>query len=138
MVWAKMMRLEKDIEDLNLDFSDRCIDKPKALQNLVYEFQLNGDSSGASSLESLDFGYDDGFFFDHQLDFPAINIPKTELEIKTETEKLQCDVTNNVKEVKADNEVAETTNMDKKLIEVSKQLYIHIHQQILFKIYSPL
>ena len=78
VVWAKMMGLENDIEDLNLDFSDRCIDKPKVLKNLAYEFRFNGESSGASSLESLDFGYDDGFIYDHQLDFPAIHIEKDE------------------------------------------------------------
>ena len=78
------MKIEKDVEDLNLDFSDRSIDKPKALKNLVYEFHLNGDSSGASSLESLDFGYDDGYIFDHQLEFPAVHI-EVEKELKSGT-----------------------------------------------------
>ena len=76
------MKFDKDVEDLNLDFSDRSIDKPKPFQNLVYEFRLNGDSSGASSLESLDFGYDDGFIFDHQLDFPAVCVQKDEPEVE--------------------------------------------------------
>lgn len=109
------MKLENDVEDLNLDFSDRRIDKPKAFQNLVYEFRLNGDSSGASSLESLDFGYDDGYIFDHQLDFPAIRIQKEEPEVTNITDKDQT-VTSEVEKEKEDNktenEVIETPAVD--------------------------
>ena len=79
------MGLENEVEDLNLDFSDRCINaaKPKVLTNLAFEYRVNGESSGtscASSLESLDFGYDDGFIYDHSLEFPAIHIEKDELD----------------------------------------------------------
>ena len=74
-----MMGLENDVEDLNLDFSDRSINtaKPKVLTNLAFEYRLS-ESSGASSLESLDFGYDDGFIYDHSLEFPAIHVEKDE------------------------------------------------------------
>ena len=107
-----MMKLEKDIEDLNLDFSDRCIDKPKAFKNLVYEFHLHGDSSGTSSLESLDFGYDDGYIFDHQLEFPAIHIEKEEQEVSTIKEEDETLTTKSTVETEANNEVAEASTVN--------------------------
>lgn len=133
-----MMKFDKDVEDLNLDFSDRSIDKPKAFQNLVYEFRLNGDSSGASSLESLDFGFDDGFIFDHQLDFPAVCVQKDEPEVENSAEKDNQTVTSEVDKVKKDitpekvvdpeTEVTVTPSVDIDTSDVSVTYFISVFQ----------
>lgn len=95
-----MMSIEHNIDDLNLDFSDRNWETRPRNRNFIFEFKLHesdsdtGGESEGSVVEDVDL--DDEYFFDNKIDFSHY-VPK-------QPPKHESSETNIVKENVKENE----------------------------------